>query len=90
MPFRSTIGQMSFYINIVTFYYVQMKIRKMLLEHGSEVDPVDELGQTPLHKASKRGDADSCEQLVGLVFMYMLLYEVLMFILMSYIAALPS
>ena len=45
-----------------------MEVTKVLLEHGSQVDPVDSDGQTPLHKAAERGDAETCELLVSNVF----------------------
>ena len=45
-----------------------MRVTKVLLEHGSQVDPVDDYMQTPLHKASKQGDAKTCELLVSNVF----------------------
>ena len=37
---------------------------KLLLDHQSEVDPVDDIGGTPLFKASKRGDVEMCQLLV--------------------------
>ena len=37
---------------------------KLLLDHHCEVDPVDENGQTPLFKASLRGDVEMCQLLV--------------------------
>ena len=49
-----------------------MEVTKVLLEHGSQVDPVDSYGQTPLHNAAKRGDAETCQLLVSVV-----LYECL-------------
>ena len=45
-----------------------MQVTKVLLEHGSQVDPVDSDGRTPLHKAAARGDAETCELLVSSVF----------------------
>ena len=49
-----------------------MEVTKVLLEHGSQVDPVDSHGCTPLHKAAVRGDAETCQLLVSVV-----LYECL-------------
>ena len=37
---------------------------KLLLDHHCEVDPVDSHSQTPLFKASQRGDAEICQLLV--------------------------
>ena len=38
---------------------------KLLLDHHCEVDPVDDDDcQTPLFKASKRGDVEMCQLLV--------------------------
>ena len=45
-----------------------MEVTKVLLEHGSQVDPVDIDGRTPLHVASQRRDAKTCELLVSNVF----------------------
>ena len=45
-----------------------MEVTKVLLEHGSQVDPVDSYGCTPLHEAAERGDAKTCELLVSNVF----------------------
>ena len=45
-----------------------MQVTKVLLEHGSLEDPVDSDGQTPLHEASQRGHAKTCELLVSNVF----------------------
>ena len=42
-----------------------MEVTKVLLEHGSQVDPVDGDMHTPLHEAYKRGDAETCELLVS-------------------------
>ena len=42
-----------------------MQVTNVLLEHGSRVDPVDSDGQTPLHKAAERGDAETCQLLVS-------------------------
>ena len=49
-----------------------MQVTKVLLEHGSQVDPADSYGQTPLHWTAKRGDAEKCQLLVSVV-----LYECL-------------
>ena len=43
-----------------------------MLEHGSQVEPADRYGQTPLHVAAERGDAETCQLLVSVV-----LYECL-------------
>ena len=37
---------------------------KLLLDHHCEVDPVDDLGETPLFNASRRGDVEMCQLLV--------------------------
>ena len=37
---------------------------KLLLDHHCEVDPVDNNGETPLYKASRRGDVEMCQLLV--------------------------
>ena len=37
---------------------------KLLLDYHCEVDPVDGDGQTPLFKASKKGDVEMCQLLV--------------------------
>ena len=50
-----------------------MGVTNVLLEHGSQVDPVDKYGRTPLHKAAERGDAETCQLLVSVV-----LYECLL------------
>ena len=42
-----------------------MEVTKVLLEHGSQVDPVNCDGQTPLHLAAVRGDAETCQLLVS-------------------------
>ena len=42
-----------------------MEVTKVLLEHGSQIDPVDDYMRTPLHEASQRGDAETCELLVS-------------------------
>ena len=42
-----------------------MEVTKVLLEHGSQVDPVNSDGQTPLHLAAVRGDAETCQLLVS-------------------------
>ena len=43
-----------------------VKVAKLLLDHQCEVDPVDEDGETPLFKASKRGDVEMCQLLLHL------------------------
>ena len=45
---------------------------KLLLDHHCEVDPVDGLGQTPLFKASKRGDVEVCQLLVRTIILMLL------------------
>ena len=37
---------------------------KLLLDHHCEVDPVDDIGETPLFNASQRGDVEMCQLLV--------------------------
>ena len=37
---------------------------KLLLDHHCEVDPLDYSSETPLFKASKRGDVGMCQLLV--------------------------
>ena len=37
---------------------------KLLLDHHCEVDPVDDIGGTPLFNSSKRGDVEMCQLLV--------------------------
>ena len=44
-----------------------MEVARVLLEHGSQVDPVDRYGQTPLHWAAERGDTETCQLLVSVV-----------------------
>ena len=51
-----------------------MEVTKVLLEHGSQVDPVDSDGQTPLHNAAKRGDAETCQELVSVVLIFRFCY----------------
>ena len=55
-----------------------MEVTKVLLEHGSQVDPVDRYGQTPLHRAAKRGDAETCQLLVSVVLYECLFCKVLL------------
>ena len=45
---------------------------KLLLDHHCEVDPVDEYGQTPLFKASERGDVEVCQLLVRTIILMLL------------------
>ena len=45
---------------------------KLLLDHHCEVDPVDEDGETPLFKASKRGDVEKCQLLVRTIILMLL------------------
>ena len=47
-----------------------MEVTKVLLEHGSQVDPVDSDGCTPLHKAVERGDAETYKLLVSIIPQY--------------------
>ena len=49
-----------------------MEVTKVLLEHGSQVDPVDSYRQTLLYWVAARGDAEKCQLLVSVV-----LYECL-------------
>ena len=53
---------------------------KSLLDHHCEVDPVDKNGETPLFKASERGDVEMCQLLVRTIIMLMFL----LFIFKSY------
>ena len=59
-----------------------MEVTKVLLEHGSQVDPVDSDGYTPLHKAAKRGDAETCQLLVSVVLYECLFCKVLLLLFM--------
>ena len=45
---------------------------KLLLDHHCEVDPVDEDGETPLFKASQRGDVEMCQLLVRTIILMLL------------------
>ena len=55
-----------------------MQVTNVLLEHGSQVDPVDCHGQTPLHNAAERGDAETCQLLVSVVLYECLFCKVLL------------
>ena len=59
-----------------------MEVTNVLLEHGSQVDPADIYGQTPLHKAAKRGDAETCQLLVSVVLYECLFCKVLLLLFM--------
>ena len=59
-----------------------MEVTKVLLEHGSQVDPVDSHGCTPLHKAAERGDAETCQLLVSVVLYECLFCKVLLLLFM--------
>ena len=59
-----------------------MQVTKVLLKHGSQVDPVDSDGQTPLHKAAVRGDAETCQLLVNVVLYECLFCKVLLLLFM--------
>ena len=59
-----------------------MQVTKVLLEHGSQVDPVDSFEQTPLHKAAKIGDAETCQLLVSVVLYECLFCKVLLLLFM--------
>ena len=45
---------------------------KLLLDHQCEVDPVDDIGQTPLCKASWKGDVEMCQLLVRTIILMLL------------------
>ena len=45
---------------------------KLLLDHHCEVDPVDFFLETPLFKASQRGDVEMCQLLVRTIILMLL------------------
>ena len=47
---------------------------KLFLDHHCEVDPEDEYGETPLFKASQRGDVEMCQLLVRTIRLLLLLF----------------
>ena len=55
-----------------------MEVNNVLLAHGSQVDPVDRYGQTALHNAAERGDAEKCQLLVSVVLYECLFCKVLL------------
>ena len=59
-----------------------MEVTKVLLEHGSQIDPVDSDGRTPLHWATDRGDAATCQLLVSVVLYECLFCKVLLLLFM--------
>ena len=59
-----------------------MQVTKILLEHGSQIDPVDSFGQTLLHKAAEIGDAERCQLLVSVVLYECLFCKVLLLLFM--------
>ena len=59
-----------------------MQVTNVLLEHSSQVDPVDSDGQTPLHKAAHRGHAETCQLLVSVVLCECLFCKVLLLLFM--------
>ena len=61
---------------------LQVGVTKVLLEHGSQVDPVDSYGHTPLHKAAERGDVETCQLLVSVVLYECLFCKVLLLLFM--------
>ena len=72
------------YCVISVFFIIikQVEVTKVLLEHGSQVDPVDGFGQTPLHNAAERGDAETCQLLVSVVLYECLFCKVLLLLFM--------
>ena len=64
-------------------YCLQVEVAKVLLKHGSQVDPGEYFsGQTPLHWAAKRGDAETCQLLVSVVLYECLFCKVLLLLFM--------
>ena len=61
---------------------LQVEFTKVLLEHGSQVDPVDLFGRTPLHNAAARGDAETCQLLVSVVLYECLFCKILLLLFM--------
>ena len=59
-----------------------MEVIKVLLKHGSQVDPVASNGQIPLHWAAARGDAETCQLLVSVVLYECLCFKVLLLLFM--------
>ena len=59
-----------------------MQVTNVLLEHGSPVDPADSYGQTSLHWAAKRGDAETCQLLVSVVLYKCLFFKILLLLFM--------
>ena len=55
-----------------------MQVTNILLKHGSQVDPVNSDGHTPLHWAAERGDPEKCQLLVSVVLYECLFCKVLL------------
>ena len=66
-----------------------MEVTNVLLEHGSQVDPVDSGGQIPLHWAAERGDAETCQLLVSVVLyecLFCKVYVIVVYVYIDFIA----
>ena len=59
-----------------------MEVARVLLEHGSRVNPLDKYWKTPLHWAAERGDAERCQLLVSVVLYECLFCKVLLLLFM--------
>ena len=67
---------------VYSLILIKVEVARVLLEHGSQVDPVDSDGQTPLHWAAERGDAETCQLLVSVVMYECLFCKVLLLLFM--------